>query len=73
MSNEIQKELEEIKSDLKEIKEEVKRIREEALRIEHLEEYSQASNFPALIAIILLQIFTIFLVGWIMYKGGFGF
>ena len=66
-------EIKEIKEELKEIKDILQKIREEALKIEHLEEYSQASNFPTLIAIIILQIFTIFLIGWIMYKGGFGF
>lgn len=66
-------ELKEIKKELEEIKAKIQQIQDEALKIEHLEEYSQSSNFPTLIAIILLQLFTIFLIGWIMYKGGYGF
>ncbi|NPA53967.1 MAG: hypothetical protein GXO21_04795 [Aquificae bacterium] len=70
---EIEKELQEIKKELEEIKKELFIIREEAIKIEHLEEYAQSSNFPALIGIILLQLLTIFLLGWIMFKGGFLF
>ncbi len=69
----MEEQIKEIKKDLEEIKAQLKAIRDEALKIEHLEEYSQASNFPTLIAIILLQLFTIFLLGWIIYKGGYGF
>ena len=66
-------EIKELKKEIEELKKQIKELREEAIKIEHLEEYSQASNFPSLIAVILLQLFTIFLVGWIMYKGGYGF
>ena len=68
----MEEQIKELKKDLEEIKAQVKAIREEALKIEHLEEYSQSSNFPTLIAIIILQLFTIFLLGWIIFKGGFG-
>ncbi len=66
----MEKELEKIQKELEEIKEELKQIREEAIKLEHLEEYAQSSNFPALIGIILLQLLTVFLLGWIMFKGG---
>ena len=64
---------EDIKKELQEIKEKLDKIEREAIKIEQLEEYAQSSNFPSLIAVILLQLFTIFLIGWIMYKGGYGF
>ncbi|RMD45359.1 MAG: hypothetical protein D6831_03555 [Aquificota bacterium] len=58
---------------LEEIKKEIEDLRKEMVKVEHLEEYAQSSNFPSLIAVIILQLFTLFLLGWIMYKGGFGF
>ena len=64
---------EDIKKELQEIKKKLDKIEKETLKIEHLEEYAQSSNFPSLIAVIILQLFTIFLIGWIMYKGGYGF
>ncbi len=69
----MEEQIKQLQKELEEIKSELKAIRDEALKIEHLEEYSQASNFPTLIAIILLQLFTIFLLGWIIFKGGIGF
>ncbi len=68
----MEEQMKQLQKELEEIKSELKAIRDEALKIEHLEEYSQASNFPTLIAIILLQLFTIFLLGWIIFKGGIG-
>ncbi len=68
----MEEQIKQLQKELEEIKAELKAIRDEALKIEHLEEYSQASNFPTLIAIILLQLFTIFLLGWIIFKGGIG-
>ncbi len=69
----MEEQIKQLQKELEEIKAELKAIRDEALKIEHLEEYSQASNFPTLIAIILLQLFTIFLLGWIIFKGGIVF
>ncbi len=68
----MEEQIKQLQKELEDIKAELKAIRDEALKIEHLEEYSQASNFPTLIAIILLQLFTIFLLGWIIFKGGIG-
>ncbi len=64
------KEIKQIQNELKKLSEEIKTLKEEMIKVEHLEEYSQASNFPTLIAIILLQLFTIFMLGWLMYKEG---
>ena len=69
----MENELKEIKNQLEEIEKQLKQIREEAIKIEHLEEYAQSSNFPALIGIILLQLLTIFLLGWMMFKQGLFF
>ncbi len=69
----MENEIKEIKNQLEEIEKQLKQIREEAIKIEHLEEYAQSSNFPALIGIILLQLLTIFLLGWMMFKQGLFF
>ena len=65
--------MEGIEKQLEEIKKEIKTLKDEMVKVEHLEEYSQSSNFPTLIAIILLQLFTVFLLGWIAYKAGYLF
>ncbi len=65
--------VEEIKKELQEIKKDIKELKEEAIKIEHLEEYGQNASFPSLIAVLILQLFTIFLLMWMIYKGGYGF
>ena len=68
----MENQLEELKKELQELKNDIKKLKEEAVKIEHLEEYGQNASFPSLIAVILLQLFTIFLVMWLVYKtGGF--
>jgi len=69
----VEKELQELKQELKEIKNDIKELKDEAIKIEHLEEYGQNASFPSLIAVLILQLFTVFLLMWMIYKGGFGF
>ncbi len=68
----MEKELQELKKELQEIKTDLKELKQEALKIEHLEEYGQNASFPSLIAVLILQLFTIFLLMWMVYKSGFG-
>jgi hypothetical protein len=65
--------IEQIKKELEEIKNDIKDLKREAVKIEHLEEYGQNASFPSLIAVLILQLFTVFLLMWMIYKGGFGF
>ncbi len=69
----MEKEFQEIKQELQEIKNDIQELKKEAVKIEHLEEYGQNASFPSLIAVLILQLFTIFLLMWMVYKGGFGF